>query len=111
MLPVDHISTDSNDSTATVIETDPFANITNYSNDDLSANQISPTTNDVSSTNDGSSTNASPTKTVSHAANLKDSVSMKSLETESVEEDIESERIKHLVPGKLGLLRDASKWE
>lgn len=92
MLPVDHTSTDSNDSTSTVIETDPLANITNYSNDDLSANKIS---------NDASSTNTSPSKTVSNAANSKDSVSMKSLEIESVEEDMETDRLRHLVPGNL----------
>lgn len=97
MLPVDNTSTDSNDSTATVIETDPLANITN----DFSANKISSTSNDVSSTNNASSTNTSPTKTVLHAANMKDSVSMKSLETSSVEDDIETERLKNLVPGNL----------
>ncbi|KAL5287122.1 hypothetical protein ACFFRR_008206 [Megaselia abdita] len=38
-----------------------------------------------------------------------DSVSMKSLETESVEEDIETERLRHLVPGSIAE-REYKKW-
>lgn len=94
MLPVDHISTDSNDSTSTVIENESFAN-TIF--DSSSTTNISPI-NDVSSTSTNGLTCVDTvplTNTILHAADSTEA----EIESESVEEDLESERLRHLVPG------------
>uniref|UniRef100_T1GYH8 Uncharacterized protein n=1 Tax=Megaselia scalaris TaxID=36166 RepID=T1GYH8_MEGSC len=103
-IPIDHISTDSNDSTSTVIENESFAN-TIF--DSSSTTNISPI-NDVSSTSTNGLTCVDTvplTNTILHAADSTEA----EIESESVEEDLESERLRHLVPGSIAE-REYMKW-